>query len=129
MFIYYYSTKSRFNQCFRTNRLIEEGGDAIAPPSCKKKLESKAAGPAKSVVTVRSRRTADEPEESEVFDKETKIPKKSKAKTKAKAKAVEPLSEHEKTDSKQRDDIQMESPKTLSNQLQGNFFLVFIFRD
>jgi len=29
-----------------------KGGDAIAPPPHKKKLESKAAGPAKSVVTV-----------------------------------------------------------------------------
>ena len=129
MFIYYYSTKSEFNQHFRTDRLIEEGGDAIAPPPRKKNPESKAAGPAKSVATVWSRRTADEPEESEVSDKETKIPKKSKGKAKAKAKAVEPLSEHEKTDSKQGDDIQMKSPKTLSNQLQGNFFLVFIFRD
>ena len=128
MFIYYYSTKSEFNQHFRTDHLIEEGGDAIAPPR-KKNPESKAAGPAKSVATVQSRQTADEPEESEVSDKETKIPKKSKGKAKAKAKAVEPLSEHEKTDSKQGDDIQMESPKTLSNQLQGNFFLVFIFRD
>jgi len=72
MFIYYYSTKSGFNQCFRTDRLIEEGGDAIAPPPRKKKLESKAAGPAKSVITVRSRRTADEPKGSEVSDKETR---------------------------------------------------------
>jgi len=55
MFIYYYSTKSEFNQHFRTDRLIEEGGDAIAPPPCKKNPESKAAGPAKSVATVQSR--------------------------------------------------------------------------
>jgi len=129
MFIYYYSTKSEFNQHFRTDRLIKEGGDAIAPPPHKKRPESKAADPAKSVATVQSRRITDEPKESEVSDKETKIPKKSKGKAKAKAKAIEPLSEHEETDSKQGDDIQMESPKTLSNQLQGNFILVFIFRD
>jgi len=60
MFIYYYSTKSEFNQLFRTDRLIEEGGDAIASPPHKKNPESKAAGPAKSVATVRSRQTADE---------------------------------------------------------------------
>ena len=81
--IYYYSTKSGFNQCFRTDRLIEEGGDAIASTPYKKKLESKAAGSAKSVITVRSCRTASEPKESEVSDKETKISKKSKGKAKA----------------------------------------------